>query len=359
MLERGDCGRSMAVEEIGERLATVPILVLNVHSRCNCRCVMCDIWKRSRVNEITAADMERHRESLRRLGVDWVVLTGGEPLMHGDLQSLCAFFRDLDIRLTLLSTGLLLSRRAAEVAALFEDIIISIDGPAAIHDSIRRVKGGFDFIEAGIAAVRELRPDMRITARMTVQKINHAHLREAVLSVRAIGMDGISLLAADLTSDAFNRPLTWPGERQQEVALTAEEIDTLERGVDELIAWCADDANRGYIAESPSKLRRIVQHFRAHLGQARFEAPKCNAPWVSAVVEADGSVRPCFFHPVVGNAHYQDLEEILNGEAARAFRNNLNMSDDSICRRCVCSLYRAGPTGSHRVAGHAAQGELQ
>src|SRR5690349_19738550 len=131
MLAQPDCDQ-VTQADAHELITTMPILVLNVHSRCNCRCVMCDIWKRSSTAEISAASLERHRESLRRLQVQWVVLTGGEPLMHGDLPGLCAFFRDLDIRLTLLTTGLLLARRAGEVAALFDDIIVSLDGPRDI-----------------------------------------------------------------------------------------------------------------------------------------------------------------------------------------------------------------------------------
>ena len=34
------------------RLTRLPILVLEPHSRCNCRCVMCDIWKRTDALEI-------------------------------------------------------------------------------------------------------------------------------------------------------------------------------------------------------------------------------------------------------------------------------------------------------------------
>src|SRR3954447_25501604 len=102
------CETLTAGEGQQEVIATLPVLVLNAHSRCNCRCVMCDIWKRESTSEITAADMENHRESLRRLKVEWVVLTGGEALMHSDLHSLCTFFRELNVRLTLLTTGLLL-----------------------------------------------------------------------------------------------------------------------------------------------------------------------------------------------------------------------------------------------------------
>src|SRR5579862_925613 len=116
------------------RLATLPILMLNAHSRCNCRCVMCDIWKRESNDQMRLQDLERHRTSLENLGVRQVVLTGGEPLLHNDLTALCDFFRDQDIHLTLLTTGLLLHKRAEDVAALFDDVIVSLDGPPEIHD---------------------------------------------------------------------------------------------------------------------------------------------------------------------------------------------------------------------------------
>jgi ornithine--oxo-acid transaminase len=41
-------------------LERLPILVLEPHNRCNCRCVMCDIWQRTEAREITAPELERH-----------------------------------------------------------------------------------------------------------------------------------------------------------------------------------------------------------------------------------------------------------------------------------------------------------
>ncbi|HEV2246069.1 MAG TPA: radical SAM protein, partial [Terriglobia bacterium] len=38
----------------------LPILILFPHNRCNCRCVMCDIWKIRQVREITAEDLKPH-----------------------------------------------------------------------------------------------------------------------------------------------------------------------------------------------------------------------------------------------------------------------------------------------------------
>ncbi len=320
------------------QLSFLPILILNVHSRCNCRCVMCDIWKRKDDDQFRAQDLERHRGSLKNLGVRQIVLTGGEPLLHNDIEALCNFFREQNIHLTLLTTGLLLYKRAEEVATLFDDVIVSLDGPQNIHDAIRRVSGAYNLIHKGIAAVRHHFPSIPITCRTTVQKANHRHLREAVDAAKAIGLDSISFLAADLTSEAFNRPLLWPGERQSEIGLTLEETKTLEEEIERLILEYEADIAHKYIVESPAKLRKIPRRFREHLGLLSPESPICNAPWVSAVVDVDGSVRPCFFHRTMGSLASSTLEEVINGDAAQSFRRSLDMKNDPTCQRCVCSL---------------------
>jgi Fe-coproporphyrin III synthase len=332
-----------SVAPLEPHIETLPILILNVHSRCNCRCVMCDIWKREENQEIKAANLERHRLSLRKLSVRQVVLTGGEPLLHSDLSSLCRFFREEDIHLTLLTTGLLLQKRAELVAAYFDDVIVSLDGPAAIHNQIRRIEGAFRLIQEGIAAVRGLRPEMAVSGRTTVQRANHQHLLETVAAAQELGLDSISFLAADLTSEAFNRPLLWPVERQNQISLHNQEVLDLEEEIEGLIAL-RSEMGRPYILETPSKLRRIARHFRAHLEGSTEESPTCNAPWVSAVVEVDGSVRPCFFHARVGDINASTLEEAVNGEAAKQFRRSLDVAKNPTCKRCVCSLnYKTHP----------------
>jgi Fe-coproporphyrin III synthase len=259
-----------------------------------------------------------------------------------------------NIRLTLLTAGLLLEAHADEVAAMVDDIIVSLDGPAQIHDRIRGVPQAFNRLQRGIAALRSLRPQMEISVRSTVQKANHHVLRDTVVAARRLGANSISFLAVDLTSAAFNRAQPWAAARQQETALSAEEIDALEREVEALAA--SPEMASGYIRESEAKLWRIVAHFRAHLGAAEPHAPRCNAPWVSAVVEADGIVRPCFFHRAIGNIHERPLVEIVNGPEAVRFRSQLDVSADPVCRSCVCSLYMPVESTSavavENVAGH-------
>ena len=321
------------------RIRSLPILVLFPHNRCNCRCVMCDIWRMREVREITAADLERHRDDMRGLGVRWIVLSGGEPLMHSDLAALCRVLRRDGVRITILSTGILLKPRAQLVADSVDDVIVSLDGPPAIHDRIRNLPNAFSRLAAGIEALRELRPSMPVSARCTVQKMNRAALRETVDTCRDLSLNSISFLAADVTSSAFNRPEPWSLEKTQEVALDGHEVEELEAEVEALIRDYAGEIASHFIAESARKLRRITDHFRAHLGQVPLLAPRCNAPWVSAVIEADGTVRPCFFQRPLGQISGKTLQSVLNSEEAIRFRRQLDVASDTICRRCVCSLH--------------------
>jgi MoaA/NifB/PqqE/SkfB family radical SAM enzyme len=299
---------------------------------------MCDIWKRKEGREFHATDLERHRESIRTLGVKHVVLTGGEPLLNRELEAICEFFRDLGLRLTLLTTGLLLQKKADIVACGFDDIILSLDGPPEIHDRIRRVSGAFRAIQKGLLEVRARRPRIPISCRTTVQKLNHTHLRATVSAARSLELDCISFLAADISSAAFNREERWVPERQNEIALSRAELNALEEEIELLIQIHRTDIDHGFIAESDMKLRRIGARFREHIDGTPAKAPICNAPWVSAVMEVDGSVRPCFFHPTIGNAHQVILEEAINTETALSFRSGLKIASNPICQRCVCSL---------------------
>lgn len=305
---------------------------------------MCDIWKRKDGIAFHASDLERHRESIQELGVKHVVLTGGEPLLNRELDPICQFFRNLGIRTTLLTTGLLLFEKAENVADIFDEIIISIDGPPEVHDRIRRVRGAFASIQKGVAAVRYHQPKMPISCRTTVQKLNHANLRSTVSAAKSLDLNSISFLPADVSSGAFNRQERWTEERQSEIALTRDELDTLEREIELLVATCLEDIRKGFIAESSTKLRRIADRFREHIDQTPPKSPLCNAPWVSAVMDLDGSVRPCFFHAAIGNINQLTLQEAINSEAALNFRSTLDVAHNATCQRCVCSLnYRSEP----------------
>ena len=327
----------------------MPILILYPHARCNCRCVMCDIWRVTTRDEIEPERVAGWLPELRELGVERVVLSGGEALLHSRLRELCDVLCSAGIGITLVSTGLLLERDASWLVDRCDDVVVSLDGPRDLHNAIRRVPTAWDKLARGVSAVRAAGGDrVRVSARCTVQRMNCRSLRATVRAARALGLDAVSFLAADVSSEAFNRPGGWPEERAAQVALDADDRAALAAELDALAAEHAEDFASGFIAESPAKLGvRLLRHFAAVAGEEEPVAPPCNAPWVSAVIETDGTLRPCFFQPALGNVRSAGgVRAVLNSPEAVAWRRGLDVERDEICRRCVCSLaLRARPAG--------------
>ena len=322
------------------QIHSLPIVILMPHSRCNCRCVMCDIWKANHLKrELSRDDLARHLDDFRRFNVQRVVLSGGEALMHSNLWTLCEMLKELGIVITLLSTGLLLKRYADEILRWCDEVTVSIDGPRRTHDAIRAIPGAFDKLAEGVKTLKERAPEFRITARCVIQRRNFRELGAIIDAAHEIGLDQVSFLSADVSSEAFNRAAPWGDERVADVALSPNEAAEFADIMEEVITTHAIDFTSRFVAEDPDKLRRLVRYYAALNGAGDFPPTRCNAPWVSTVVEADGTVRPCFFHHAIGNVHQQTLGEIVNSPAAIAFRQRLDIATDPICRKCVCTLH--------------------
>ncbi len=330
---------ALRINRMSNRVGRMPILVLLPHSRCNCRCLMCDIWRANKnLQELSPEFIGRHVEAMQDLGVRWIVLSGGEALMHANLWNLCEQLSCLNAKITLLSTGLLLERNVAEIAEWIDEVIVSLDGSDSVHDRIRNIPRAYEKLRDGVAALRNGAPGVDIGARCVLQRENYFDFRGIVKAAKELRLDWISFLAADVSSEAFNRPGGWPDERKTEVRLTPDQCDELENTIRQSAIEFAHHYKSVFIAESPEKLLRIVQYYRAINGDATFAKQKCNAPWVSAVVEPDGQVRPCYFHKSYGQLAEGGLAELINSPAAIAFRRNLDVNKDPVCQRCVCTL---------------------
>lgn len=300
---------------------------------------MCDIWKANHEKrELSAETLESHSRHFKKLGVREVVFSGGEALMHSNLWRFCEVLNELNIQITLLSTGLLLQKNAHEIIGHCREVIISLDGSEQVHDQIRNIPQGFRKLAEGVKSLKSIKPSFRVSGRCVLQRHNYFDFKNIVVAAKNIGLDQISFLAADISTAAFNRSVQWDEQRVSEIALTlseATELDTILE--DSFRSLKADYASR-FIAESPAKMKKIPAYYRAINGSGNFPETICNAPWVSAVIESDGTVLPCFFHKPHGNIFEEDFLKILNSPAAIAFRKNLDVNKDATCKKCVCSL---------------------
>lgn len=322
-----------------DRISSLPIVILMPHSACNCRCVMCDIWKGNQnLKQLTEKDITGLLYSLKKFGTQQVLMSGGEALLNPNFFKFCEILKRQQIKISLLSTGLTLKKNAEQVVTWVDDVIVSLDGDETLHDSIRNIPGAFNKMKEGIHAIRTIDPSFPVTGRTVIHQLNFRYWSCIINSAKEIGLNKISFLPADVSSSAFNRELLWNEERQSEIILSKADLLQLRKVLDELLINYANEIKTNFIAESREKLEKIYSYYAAFHGMNDFPFKKCNAPWVSTVIEADGTVRPCFFHTAYGNIKTNSLEEILNSEKAIEFRKNLDMDKNETCLKCVCYL---------------------
>ena len=316
----------------------VPILILCPVERCNCRCLMCGYWSREATSMLTLEQVESIAEEAYDFGVQHAVFSGGEPLLHPDINSMCLVFKQYGTYVTVLTNGLLLEKWAEPLSAVCDEIIISLDGPSEIHDEIRRISGGYERIAKGIQALRNHTNTLRISGRCTVQKRNIRHLCRTVDAAHELGLEKISFLAVSDDRSQFWQKAQ-PGEPEDIIPNIAD-ISALENELDLLAKDYADDYKSSFIAESPEKHKhRLHQYFLGLHGLGEFFPTHCNAPWFSAIIESNGDVRTCFFTDVVGNVfNGGGLKNVINSEKAQNLRTSIEGKAIRQCVKCVSTL---------------------
>src|SRR6195952_3951102 len=96
-----------------DKISILPIAILMPHSSCNCRCVMCDIWKGNHnLRQLDESDMRGLLQTFRKYQTQQVVMSGGEALLNPLFFRFCEILKTLNIKITLLSTGLTLQKHA-------------------------------------------------------------------------------------------------------------------------------------------------------------------------------------------------------------------------------------------------------
>ena len=269
--------------------------------------------------------------------------------MRREVFEIADIFRSIDVKLHLLTSGLFLERDAEKIATRFENVTLSLDGhTAAIYRQIRGVDG-LALIERGATKFKNLAPNIPLRARSTLHRHNFRELPSLIDKARTLGLDQISFLAADVTSEAFGRRSEFQAgmppngmHKNSEplrsgLLLDEAEISEFAQVIESTVDSHRREFESHFVAESPAKLRRLPSYYAAQLGMGEFPPVSCNAPWVSAVIEADGSVRPCYFHNIVGNLRENSLKQILRRDMS-VFRASLDVSENSICAKCVCTL---------------------
>ena len=338
----------VALQQRSHRITALPILVLYLNDICNSRCLTCAIWQNNA--RLSMADVRQMSDALlRELYVeigDWkpfeVLLSGGEPTMHPRFAEVVERIHLLGASVLVATNGFLLPSYTAAELSRVSSFFVSFDAPDAASYEVIRGVDGFSKMAKGLDFIRSLESRPRLVARSTLQRDNVGRLPELVESARCLGFDTISFLPVDLGTEAFGRNHTDHSVVSDRIQPRAEDLEAMISGIETL---ARSDAV-GFVESGLEKLRTIHQYFRALIDHTRTPRVRCNAPWVSAVIETTGRMRGCFFHPVIGD------HKNINGAEALAFRRSLRVSENPTCQRCVCSkMLRTGEL--HQMGAHS------
>ena len=309
------------------RISTLRLLVLHVSARCDQACAHCSLW-RANGDSRTEWTLEERLTAIheaKAAGAEALLLTGGEPLLSADAEPLARRARSLGLSVFVTTNGLGLGKARGWVLDCVDEAVVSLDGPLVAHDASRG-KGMFERLRASIVALGRPRPVL--TARSVVSALNADVVEQTVDAARELGFDRISFLPLDTRTDAFGGA---PEERAQMRPTAAQT-----RAFDDAVTRLAARGETGrFILEDESALRALARHF----GEAGAPAVRCDAPEWSMVVEADGSVRPCFFQPVVGRADAAGIEVFRRSEGFSEALRGLGPAN-STCAACVCPKWR-------------------
>ena len=320
------------------QLTRLALVTLYLSERCNSRCVTCDYWRHGRA-DMNLAAVKRLLPSLLRLRTEVALLSGGEPLLNPEWPAIALALREAGLKTWLLTSGLSLAKHARRAAQLFEAITVSLDGTD--RETYQAIRGldAWDNVCEGIraAAAHGVPPSLRVT----VQRSNFRQLPGFVSLAKALGARQVSFLAVDVANPhAFGRSDDFSGD----LALSPADLPVFDEVLQTMELRHAEDFRSHFIAESPQKLRRLLQYFTALHGLGDFPQVRCNAPEFSAVVGATGGVQPCFF--ISGPAGmepgsgFNDLSAALNTTGMTGLRGSIRAGARAECRTCVCSMWR-------------------
>ncbi len=133
-------------KETVRKVARLEALHINATKTCNLACTFCyDNAQRAKSKNLPLSVYEGIVDDACSLGLQKVILSGGEPLTRGDWRDIALLFAARGVEISLATNGTLITQDVADFMAGLEhySISISLDGAEQAHDRIRGRKGAY------------------------------------------------------------------------------------------------------------------------------------------------------------------------------------------------------------------------
>ena len=183
-----------AAERHGEHIP--PFLIASITSSCNLHCAGC--YSRSNnaccdaqpIDQLTAADWDRIFTEAQELGISFILLAGGEPLMRYDVLKQAA--KHSDILFPIFTNGTFLHEKYLDFLDAHRNLlpIISIEGDEAVTDA-RRGDGVYQTVTQAMQNVRDRGMIFGASVTVTTENIDEVYSDAFLDSLRALGCKAV------------------------------------------------------------------------------------------------------------------------------------------------------------------------
>lgn len=273
----------------GSEVMTIPFeIVIELTYKCNLRCIHCYAEAGVDRKEIMPTDKVCYLlDTFSDLGTRIVEFTGGEPLLHPDIDKILEKALRLFDLVSVLTNGTLITDRIIDIARKFRDkILFSITVYSYrpdVHDTITGVKGSFSKTIENI----KLLVDERIPVRASVV-ITHINSEDVYKTIEFLYNIGVKTIT-------YSPTLPIGRGSSLEQYLNKLDMKTLSKQIENAVR---DFGDRLQILPE-EVLKFVIEH-------------GCGTGWRTLIIDPLGNVKLCIFGgPVFGNVFNDGIYEVL------------------------------------------------
>jgi len=145
--------------------------------RCNFRCRMCYVHlEPSEIpkygKELTAREWIRIAKGAKEAGTTWLCITGGEPLMHPEFETIWRELSQMGFFITLQTNASMIDGKFEKLLEVFppRQVKITLYGTNNdVYEQVCRIPGGFTKVDRGIQRLKEMRIPIQLVSTIIRQ----------------------------------------------------------------------------------------------------------------------------------------------------------------------------------------------
>ena len=190
-------------------------------SMCNLNCRHCYVWRLRGLRELDLEEKLGLIRELAEINIEYVNLTGGEPLVHPHFTYILGELYDHGIMSSIVTNAIRVSEETARLLGRYSVYVyVSIDGPRKIHDMVRGT-GTYDQVIRGVDKLRAHGIPFSIV--MAVNRLNYGYVGELVDLAVKLGAEELALIPVMPSGKALSNRLYIGREEYLEALKIADE----------------------------------------------------------------------------------------------------------------------------------------